>query len=56
MSKSVSFEIELTLEEAAKIRRFDETEKDGVLFLLFQGLTNLKVLPKGLTNPEQIGA
>lgn len=51
MKKSArSFEVSLTMEDAAKARRHGESIEGGLLFLLSKGLTNLLSCHKGLTN------
>lgn len=50
MKKSEKFDLTLTMEDAAKIRRVGKGEDADILFLLAEGLTNLENLPKGLTN------
>jgi hypothetical protein len=50
MNKSEKFDLTLTMEDAAKIRRVGKGEDADILFLLVKGLTNLENLPKGLTN------
>lgn len=50
MKKSEKFDLTLTLEDAAKIRRVGKGEDADIIFLLSKGLTNLEHLPKGLTN------
>lgn len=50
MKKSEKFDLTLTMEDAAKIRRVGKGEDADILFILSEGLTNLENLPKGLTN------
>ncbi len=53
MKKSEKFDLTLTMEDAAKIRRVGKGEDADILFILSEGLTNLEFSTKGLTNPKE---
>lgn len=53
MKKSEKFDLTLTMEDAAKIRRVGKGEDADILFILSEGLTNLESRSKGLTNLDR---